>query len=139
MHWCEVVSLRTERSMISVSRRFLLRAFSLSGVATISATTVASPANQLDIEGSVSWCNLYRGLLKFRSRRSDAAEHLVTLEVRDGDDVEKLRRYAQPLAPVTLRVEWSPDIDILAPWQAIEIVFASGERIPARKGTSNIS
>ena len=139
MHWCEVVSLRTERSMISVSRRFLLRAFSLSGVATISATTVASSANQLDIEGSVSWCNLYRGLLKFRPRRSDAAEHLVALEVRDGDDVEKLRRYAQPLAPVTLRVEWSPDIDILAPWQAIEIVFASGERIPARKGTSNIS
>jgi len=125
--------------MISVSRRFLLRAFSLSGVATISATTVASSANQLDIEGSVSWCNLYRGLLKFRPRRSDAAEHLVALEVRDGDDVEKLRRYAQPLAPVTLRVEWSPDIDILAPWQAIEIVFASGERIPARKGTSNIS
>ena len=139
MHWCEVVSLRTERSMISVSRRFLLRAFSLSGVATISATTVASSANQLDIEGSVSWCNLYRGLLKFRPRRSDAAEHLVALEVRDGDDVEKLRKYAQPLAPVTLRVEWSPDIDILAPWQAIEIVFASGERIPARKGTSNIS
>jgi len=139
VHWCEVVSLRTERSMISVSRRFLLRAFSLSGVATISATTVASSANQLDIEGSVSWCNLYRGLLKFRPRRSDAAEHLVALEVRDGDDVEKLRRYAQPLAPVTLRVEWSPDIDILAPWQAIEIVFASGERIPARKGTSNIS
>jgi hypothetical protein len=125
--------------MISVSRRFLLRAFSLSGVATISATTVASSANQLDIEGSVSWCNLYRGLLKFRPRRSDAAEHLVALEVRDCDDVEKLRRYAQPLAPVTLRVEWSPDIDILAPWQAIEIVFASGERIPARKGTSNIS
>jgi len=139
VHWCEVVSLRTERSMISVSRRFLLRAFSLSGVATISATTVASSANQLDIEGSVSWCNLYRGLLKFRPRRSDAAEHLVALEVRDGDDVEKLRRYAQPLAPVTLRVEWSPAIDILAPWQAIEIVFASGERIPARKGTSNIS
>jgi len=139
VHWCEVVSLRTERSMISVSRRFLLRAFSLSGVATISATSVASSATQLDIEGSVSWCNLYRGLLKFRPRRSDAAEHLVALEVRDGDDVEKLRRYAQPLAPVTLRVEWSPDIDILAPWQAIEIVFASGERIPARKGTSNIS
>ena len=124
---------------MSVSRRFLLRAFSLSGVATISATTVASSANQLDIEGSVSWCNLYRGLLKFRPRRSDAAEHLVALEVRDGDDVEKLRKYAHPLAPVTLRVEWSPDIDILAPWQAIEIVFASGERIPARKGTSNIS
>ena len=124
---------------MSVSRRFLLRAFSLSGVATISATSVASSATHLDIEGSVSWCNLYRGLLKFRPRRSDAAEHLVALEVRDGDDVEKLRRYAQPLAPVTLRVEWSPDIDILAPWQAIEIVFASGERIPARKGTSNIS
>ena len=124
---------------MSMSRRFLLRTLSLSGVATISAASVASSANQLDIEGSVSWCNLYRGLLKFRPQRSDAAERLVTLEVRDGDDVEKLRKYAQPLAPVTLRVEWSPDIDILAPWQAIEIVFASGERIPARKGTSNIS
>ena len=124
---------------MSVSRRFLLRAFSLSGVAAISATSVASSATQLDIEGSVSWCNLYRGLLKFRPQRSDAAERLVTLEVRDGDDVEKLRKYAHPLAPVTLRVEWSPDIDILAPWQAIEIVFANGERIPARKGTSNIS
>ena len=124
---------------MSVSRRFLLRVLSLSGVATISATTVASPANQLDIEGSVSWCNLYRGLLKFRPRRSDAAEHLVTLEVRDGDDVEKLRNYARPLAPVTLRVGWRPDIDILAPWQAIDILFANGERIPARKGKSNIS
>jgi hypothetical protein len=122
-----------------MSRRFLLRTLSLSGVATISAASVASSANQLDIEGSVSWCNLYRGLLKFRPQRSDAAERLVTLEVRDGDDVEKLRKYAHPLAPVTLRVEWSPDIDILAPWQAIEIVFANGERIPARKGTSNIS
>ena len=125
--------------MMSISRRFLLRTLSLSGVATISAASVASSANQLDIEGSVSWCNLYRGLLKFRPQRSDAAERLVTLEVRDGDDVEKLRKYAHPLAPVTLRVEWSPDIDILAPWQAIEIVFANGERIPARKGTSNIS
>jgi len=124
---------------MSISRRFLLRTLSLSGVATISAASVASSANQLDIEGSVSWCNLYRGLLKFRPQRSDAAERLVTLEVRDGDDVEKLRKYAHPLAPVTLRVEWSPDIDILAPWQAIEIVFANGERIPARKGTSNIS
>ena len=124
---------------MSISRRFLLRTLSLSGVATISAAPVASSANQLDIEGSVSWCNLYRGLLKFRPQRSDAAERLVTLEVRDGDDVEKLRKYAHPLAPVTLRVEWSPDIDILAPWQAIEIVFANGERIPARKGTSNIS
>ena len=64
---------------------------------------------------------------------------MVALEVRDGDDVEKLRNYAHPLAPVTLRVGWRPDIDILAPWQAIDIVFANGERIPARKGTSNIS
>jgi hypothetical protein len=93
----------------------------------------------LDIEGCVSWCNLYRGLLKFRPLRSDAAEHLVTLEVRNGDDVEKLRKYANPLAPVTLRVEWSPNVDILAPWQATEIIFANGESIPARKGTSNIS
>jgi hypothetical protein len=121
-----------------ISRRFLL-ALSLSGVATISATDAASSATQLDIEGSVSWCNLYRGLLKFRPQRSDAAERLVTLEVRDGDDVERLRKYAQPLAPVTLRVKWSPDVDILAPWQAIEIVFANGERVPARKGASNIS
>ena len=124
---------------MSISRRYLLRALSLSGAATISTTTVASSVNQLDIEGCVSWCNLYRGLLKFRPQRPDAAEHLVTLEVRDGDDVERLRKYAQPLAPVTLRVGWSPDIDILAPWQAIEIVFANGERIQARKGTSNIS
>lgn len=123
---------------MSISRRLLLRALSVSGVATISTPTV-SPANQLDIEGSVSWCNLYRGLLKFRPLRSDAAEHLVTLEVRHGDDVEKLRKYAHPLAPVTLRVGWSPEVDLLAPWQAIEIVFANGERIPARKGRSNIS
>jgi hypothetical protein len=134
---CEV-SLRTEQSVMSISRRLLLRALSVSGVATISTPTVAA-AHQLDIQGSVSWCNLYRGLLKFRPLRSDAAEHLVTLEVRNGDDVEKLRKFAHPLAPVTLRVGWSPEVDILAPWQAIEIVFANGERIPARKGRSNIS
>jgi hypothetical protein len=123
---------------MSISRRLLLRALSLSGVATISTPAGAS-ANQLDIQGAVSWCNLYRGLLKFRPLRSDAAEHLVTLEVRNGDDVERLRKYAQPLAPVTLRVGWSPEVDILAPWQAIEIIFANGERISARKGRSNIS
>jgi hypothetical protein len=124
---------------MSMSRRFLLRSFGLSGVATISASTPASSLTQLDIEGSVSWCNRYRGLLKFRPHRSDAAERLVALEPRGGNDVEKLRMYAHPLAPATLRLRWSPDIDILAPWQAIEIVFANGERVPARKGTNNIS
>jgi len=64
---------------------------------------------------------------------------LIALELRDGDDVERLLKYAEPLAPVILRVGWSPDVDILAPWQAIEIVFANGERVPARKGTNNIS
>jgi len=124
---------------MSISRRFLLRSLGLSGVATISASTQASSAMQLDIEGCVSWCNRCRALLKFRPHRSDAAERLVVLEPRGGDDVEKLRLYAHPLAPATLRVRWSPDIDILAPWQAIEIVFANGERVPARKGTNNIT
>jgi hypothetical protein len=123
---------------MSISRRFLFRALSLSGVATIGATMAAASAARMDIEGCVSWCNRYRGLLKFRPQRSDAAERLVSLEVRNGDDIERLRKYAHPLAPVTLRVGWRPDIDILAPWQAIEIVFANGERVPARKGTSNI-
>jgi len=136
VHSSEVASLRKVRSVMSISRRFLLRALGLASVATISAYPSATP---LDIEGSVSWCNLYRGLLKFRPHRSDAAERLVALEVRDGDDVERLRKYAHPLAPVTLRVGWNPEIDILAPWQAIEIVFANGERVPARKGTNNIS
>jgi hypothetical protein len=121
-----------------ISRRFLLAALGLLGVGA-SASAAADAAHQLDIEGCVSWCNRYRGLLKFRPLRSDAAERLIALEVRNGDDVERLRKYANPLAPATLRVGWRPDIDILSPWQAIEIVFASGERVPARKGTSNIS
>jgi hypothetical protein len=124
---------------MSISRRFVLRSLGLSSVATITAPTAAASATQLEIEGSVSWCNRYRGLLKFRPHRPDAAERLVALELRDGDDVERLRMFADPLAPVTLRVGWRPDVDILAPWQAIEIVFANGERVPARKGTNNIS
>jgi len=123
---------------MSISRRFLLCALSLLGIGT-SASTAAAAAHQLDIEGSVSWCNRYRGLLKFRPLRSDAAERLIVLEVRNDDDVEKLRKYASPLAPATLRVAWRPDIDVLSPWQAIEIVFAKDERVPARKGKSNIS
>jgi hypothetical protein len=123
---------------MSVSRRFLLRALGFSGFSGIGASRAAA-ARQLEIEGSVSWCNSYRGLLKFRPLRSDAAERLIALDVLDGDDVERLRKYASPLAPATLRVGWRPDIDILSPWQAIEVVFATGERVLARKGTSNMS
>ena len=122
-----------------ISRRILLRALGYSSAAAIGRSTAAPAPTQLDIEGSVSWCNRRRGLLRFRPLRPDAAERLIALEVRNHSVVEKLRKHAYPLAPVTLRVGWRPDIDILAPWQAIEITFANGEGVPARKGKSNIS
>jgi hypothetical protein len=122
-----------------LSRRSLLRALGLSGAVTMTARTAeASRTIALEMSGCVSWCNRQRGFLKFRPCRSDAAERLIKLDLRHGD-IEVLKQYAQPLYPLVLRLAWRPDIDILAPWQAVDIMFPNGQSVAAVTGISNIS
>ena len=123
-----------------MSRRLLLRALGLSGAAAVSGSTaIALAPPELEIEGCVSWCNYARGYLKFRPLRSDAAERVIMLDVTNEVARERLGKYARPLQPLVLRVAWRPDVDILAPWQAVEVVFADGERFAAVSQVGNIS
>ena len=123
-----------------ISRRLLLRALGLSGAAAVSGgTAIASAPLELEIEGCVSWCNCQRGYLKFRPLRGDAAERLIMLDVADDAILERLQKRARPLQPLVLRVAWKPDVDILAPWQAVEVIFPDGERFAAVRSVSNIS
>jgi acyl CoA:acetate/3-ketoacid CoA transferase alpha subunit len=124
-----------------LSRRLMLGALGLSGAAaaTGTSTAVAAAPLELEIEGCVSWCNYPRGYLKFRPLRRDAAERLIMLDVADEATRERLQKYARPLQPLVLRAAWKPDVDILAPWQAVEVIFANGERFAAVSLVSNIS
>lgn len=125
---------------MTMTRRLLLRAFGISSAAAASGgATAASSPPELELEGCVSWCNWTRGYLKFRPDRRDAAERLIMLDIGDEGDMARLKNNAQPLHPITLRLWWRPDIDVLAPWQAVEVIFRNGERLAARRGINNIS
>ena len=91
---------------------------------------VATP--ELELAGKVRWCNYTRGIVSFQPDRSDARKHEVRIYFRNADDTALLRTHARPEQWVRIRYEWEPDIDVLTPWQAKELVFKDGESLAAR-------
>lgn len=102
------------------------------GLTAVGAPAIATPIHPstLSLDGKVKWCHRQRGLLSFGPDRPDASDLLVRLaRPRDGgDDAERMRRLLRPAAPITMVLTWQPDVDLLMPWQATEVVCGDGER-----------
>jgi hypothetical protein len=96
----------------------------------------ASPPLELSLRGTVSWCNRARGLVKFRPDRRDASEQLIEIEMDDNEMPERLKVLA-PSRVATISLRWRPNVDILAPWQAVEIIGPGGERFAALQGNNS--
>jgi hypothetical protein len=75
-------------------------------------------------------------LVKFRPDRRDASEQLIELEMDDNEMPERLKVLA-PSRVATISLRWRPNVDILAPWQAVEIIGPSGERFAALQGNNS--
>jgi hypothetical protein len=75
----------------------------------------------------------------FRPDQRSATQHLIKLDVHSARVAAMLKEHARPSRRIVLRLTWRPDVDIVAPWQAVEIVFPNGERVAALKDTGNIS
>jgi hypothetical protein len=91
---------------------------------------VATP--ELELVGKVRWCNYTRGIVSFQPDRSDARKHELRIYLRNAGDSALLRTHARPDQWVRMRYEWEPDTNVLAPWQAKELILKNGERLAAR-------
>lgn len=123
--------------MRKMSRRSIVGTLSAIAAAAMGTRANASTPGDLELSGIVCWRHRERGLLMFLPDRPDAGQHLIRLDVSDEASIETLKEL-RPTAKVVVRLTWRPEIDILAPWQAREIV-ARGKIVPARIDIANIA
>ena len=115
--------------MAKISRRVAIAALGLVGVTGGRGAAAAPPAD-LELAGTVLWCDCKSGILSFAPERPDARKHMIKVTLRGDDDVALLKTHRW--ADVRIRYAWEPNVDVRVPWQAKEIILENAGRLPAQ-------